>query len=198
MATLNVDIPPDKGRIEHILDPGSNAKNFYFNPEEIHFRSTASWVEHRIAGVHDPRLQYAGGEGTTIDFRLHLIRDVGKDAEPLNVDSDIRWFESLVFPAIDVQSVRHREPPRVRLMLGRGRGTYTCVVTEVDVIHRVFYSDLRTRYAELELKLIVDRVEARGWEFVRSSPGTGAAPPRIAEPQARRSALALNGGITEE
>ena len=169
MAKLNIDTPPTKGRLEHRDDPGQQLE-FHFNPEQLNVRSTAAWVKHPIAGIFDPRLQYAGGEGQEIDFRLQLIHD--PEGADIDIDEQIRWLESLVFPNIAGSSIAHREAPRLRLFFGDGRGAYGVVVDQVDVIQRLFYRDLRTRYAEIELKLIVDRVQARGWQDVRSTRGS--------------------------
>lgn len=169
MAKLNDGPPSSQGYIEHVDDPGQHLR-FYYNPEEVHVRSTASWVGHPIAGIQDPRLQYAGGDGQHIHFTLHLIYH--PEYGPLDVDEAVRWLESLVFPDIAASSVAHREAPRVRVFLGTGRGEYGCVVDQVDVVNRRFFHDMRTRYAEVEIRLIVDRVRARGWRDVRTQRGS--------------------------
>ena len=158
-----------RGFIEH-RDGGGHLP-FYYNPEEINTRSAAAWVAHPIVGIADPRLQYAGGEGQRIDFTLQLLPH--PEYGPLDVDESIRWLESLVFPDIAASSLAHREAPRVRVFFGASRGVYYCVVEQVDVIQRRFFHDLRTRYAEVELRLLVDRVRARGWQEVRATRGSG-------------------------
>lgn len=141
-------------------------KEFGFNPESVSFKTGAAWVQHAIAGVHDPRLQYGGGEGTTIEFELHLIargtgpQDLGSSDD---VDADVRWYESLTFPDVASSSIANREPPRVTLLLGEARGAMPCVVTSVSTEHRLYYADLRTRYALLSVSLIMDKVVPRGY-----------------------------------
>lgn len=163
MPTLR-GAPTAKGVI--INRKNGQRKEFGFNPEQVTISSGAVWVKHQIAGVHDPRLQYGGGDGTTIEFELHLMArgsgpvDLGSSDD---VDEDIRWFESLVFPDVAASSIANREPPRVTLLLGQARGAMNCVVVSVNTEHRLYYHDLRTRYAVLSLSLVMDKIVPRSY-----------------------------------
>ena len=159
-------VPTTPGAIELYDDPGDR-RTFRYNPETMEFHNAAKWVGHAIHGLHDPRLQYASGEGTLIEFDLHLWADGPGIPPGVNLDDEIRWFESLVFPMIDTNPLESQAPPKLRVYLGQGRGVFPCRMESTNVIHKLFYHDLRTRYAVITIKLLVDMVEARGYEFAR-------------------------------
>jgi hypothetical protein len=135
----------------------SSTKTFQYNPETLTFRNEAKWVKHQIAGIHDPRLQYAGGSGTTINLELELWG--GGPNGGTDVDRDVTWLESLTLP---VESPgNHRAPARLRVYFGEGRRYWTCVLEDVSTEHKLFYSDMRTRHATVALTLFGDYVAAR-------------------------------------
>jgi hypothetical protein len=157
---------------EGLIDAGrGDVKRFLYYPETVSFKNSATWVKHKIAGIHDPRLQYAGGEGTQIDFELHLLAP----NPAYNVDIDVRWFESLVFPDIAESVLSNRAPARLTLYLGsgggQGRGAWPVVAESVEVEHRMFRANLSTSYAVVSMSFIADFVAARGYGAARYNPG---------------------------
>jgi hypothetical protein len=140
----------------------SGTQRFQYNPETLSFKNAANWVKHKIAGIHDPRMQYGGGEGTTISFSVDLWADGPHGG--VDVDAHIRWLESLVFPAIDTNFLDSRAPSRLVVNFGAGRGVWRCVAEDVSTEHKLFYYDMRTRHATVSLSLFGDYVTARGFQ----------------------------------
>lgn len=140
-----------------------NKFNFQYNPQSLNSVVAASWAEQRVPGKMHPIYQYAGGLGRVLTFTLVLY---SHSAGSTDVDTQVAWLESLTFPDITGNNLKDREPPRCLLFLGANK-TFNVVLKEVRVVHDLFYANLNTRYATVDVTALEDEPKAVGYRDVR-------------------------------
>lgn len=126
---------------------GGDRVNFSCNPETILDSDSTDYAVHSIPGMSGPKRQFSCGGTRAISFVLRLHYGMED-----NVETAIKKMRAWLYPEYEDNKLK-RGPHRILLSFGNNWLNEKWVMTNLDVLGRLFDADLKCIAAELSITM---------------------------------------------